>query len=597
MSHDVFVSYSSKDKTIADAIVAALENNQIRCWYAPRDIKTSEDWGSAITSAIEESKVFLVIFSNHSNRSHHVLNELNLAVNSENIILPFRVENLEPKGAMKLHLSSVHWLNAYDPSWESYIKKLIKDVSVNLKNAIDDEKILVPKGLVNQSKKRKTLIRILTGIAICAFAILSGWYGWSLVNRQDRETEVGREFDTPTIIEDIEDQMIVVPETSSAAEEEKTSVIYDSVYIEEVCNSDDYGCAKIEPGQTIKIGMGLPLTGEHDFWGIDAKQSGLLAIADAGDLNGFRFELITKDDWSPAEGGAFVAKEFIADPTIVAIAGHAFSPSTAAALPFYQEHGLPILNYSATNPEFLEIGSTVFNHLSFTDKAEGFAASEYIFNKIGARNIAILQNSVFGEDQADFAKTGFEALGGNVIAFGDISENPEMWQDIINKQPELIYYCGLEVEASIIDLMNSEKLQGAAFFGCSSVYEYFINQESEIANVFYFTRFGEPKPSKEKDIFDTNYITVYSISPGVLTPCSWYSYDSTMILISKVREVSLFGEDGNLYVPRGVLIEAVRDLENYIGISGTYTCNNMGECNIEGPQIVQVIDGEYIPVE
>jgi len=38
MSHDIFISYSSKDKPIADGICASLETAGIRCWIAPRDI-------------------------------------------------------------------------------------------------------------------------------------------------------------------------------------------------------------------------------------------------------------------------------------------------------------------------------------------------------------------------------------------------------------------------------------------------------------------------------------------------------------------------------------------------------------------------------
>lgn len=117
MAHDVFVSYSSKDKAIADTIVAAMENNHIRCWYAPRDIQSSEDWGTAVTSAIDGSRVFLLIFSGNANQSQRVLDELNFAISQQIVIFPFRVENLEPHGAMKLHLSSRHWLDAYDPSW------------------------------------------------------------------------------------------------------------------------------------------------------------------------------------------------------------------------------------------------------------------------------------------------------------------------------------------------------------------------------------------------------------------------------------------------------------------------------------------------
>ena len=42
MAHDVFISHSSKDKPIADAICANLEGTGIRCWIAPRDIAPSE---------------------------------------------------------------------------------------------------------------------------------------------------------------------------------------------------------------------------------------------------------------------------------------------------------------------------------------------------------------------------------------------------------------------------------------------------------------------------------------------------------------------------------------------------------------------------
>ncbi len=36
MSFDVFISYSSIDKTTADAACNALESAGIRCWIAPR---------------------------------------------------------------------------------------------------------------------------------------------------------------------------------------------------------------------------------------------------------------------------------------------------------------------------------------------------------------------------------------------------------------------------------------------------------------------------------------------------------------------------------------------------------------------------------
>jgi predicted LPLAT superfamily acyltransferase len=87
------------------------EKKPIRCWYAPRDVKPSKDWGKAISNAIQQSKVFLVVFSENANRSQRVLDELNFAISQQETILPFRIENLEPDGAMRLHLASRHWLD------------------------------------------------------------------------------------------------------------------------------------------------------------------------------------------------------------------------------------------------------------------------------------------------------------------------------------------------------------------------------------------------------------------------------------------------------------------------------------------------------
>ena len=43
---DVFLSHSTQNKTVADAVCATLERRGIRCWVAPRDIPGGENWGS-----------------------------------------------------------------------------------------------------------------------------------------------------------------------------------------------------------------------------------------------------------------------------------------------------------------------------------------------------------------------------------------------------------------------------------------------------------------------------------------------------------------------------------------------------------------------
>jgi hypothetical protein len=124
--YDVFVSYSTRDKVVADACVTLLESKQLRCWYAPRNIEAGADWGKEVTKAIGLSKMVLLIFSENSNHSQRVQDEINFAITQEIPILPFRIENAKPSDALMLHLSSRHWLDAYEPSWKEHEEDLLR---------------------------------------------------------------------------------------------------------------------------------------------------------------------------------------------------------------------------------------------------------------------------------------------------------------------------------------------------------------------------------------------------------------------------------------------------------------------------------------
>lgn len=132
MAHDVFISYSEKDKPVADAVVAGLEQKRTRCWIAPRDVTPGTLWGDAILEAIESSAVMVVIVSGSSNRSRQVIREVERAVASEVIVIPFRIENVDLTGAMAYFLSSEHWLDAITPPLERHIEKLGRTIQLFL---------------------------------------------------------------------------------------------------------------------------------------------------------------------------------------------------------------------------------------------------------------------------------------------------------------------------------------------------------------------------------------------------------------------------------------------------------------------------------
>jgi hypothetical protein len=132
MGHDVFISYPSENKSVADAICAKLEINRIRCFIAPRDILPGQMYAEALLNAIDSAKIFILVFSKNTNSSPHIMSEVQRAFNCQLIIIPFRIENIQPSKSLEYYISSSHWLDALTPPIEKQIEKLTEVVVLNI---------------------------------------------------------------------------------------------------------------------------------------------------------------------------------------------------------------------------------------------------------------------------------------------------------------------------------------------------------------------------------------------------------------------------------------------------------------------------------
>lgn len=135
MKKYVFISYSSHDKTVADAACAALEAGGIGCWIAPRDVLPGKEYGGAIVEGIKQSALFVLILSSRSNQSPQVLREVERAVSNGKPIIPFRVEDIELSSSMEYYVSSQHWLDAASPHMEAHLETLAVTAAALLKGS------------------------------------------------------------------------------------------------------------------------------------------------------------------------------------------------------------------------------------------------------------------------------------------------------------------------------------------------------------------------------------------------------------------------------------------------------------------------------
>ncbi len=110
---DVFISYGSDDVALAREMRSHLEEGGYRCWMAPDDVSGPKTWAEQIVDAISSCKVALVLISSVANASNHVSKEVELALEHGKAVLPVRIEDVAPSGALRYLLSLAQWVDAF----------------------------------------------------------------------------------------------------------------------------------------------------------------------------------------------------------------------------------------------------------------------------------------------------------------------------------------------------------------------------------------------------------------------------------------------------------------------------------------------------
>jgi len=386
--------------------------------------------------------------------------------------------------------------------------------------------------------------------------------------------------DAPEVTEEPDDEMVGVPEECAD-------------------NPDESVCAVIEPGSTIKLGFAGPMTGDYSAFGIDISNAGLLAVEAAEPVHGFLFELLVEDTQGSGEGGAAVANLFVADTDVVAIPSHTFSGSTAAAIPIYNEARLPMLSASATRADLTEGDQDVFNRIPFTDDLQGTHAANYLYEKLGITSLAVMHDGdAYGKGLAEKVQEVFTELGGEVVAFEAITPGETDYTaaltDVGANNPEAIFFGGYMAEAAVIATnMPVAGLTDVTLFSDDGTFGItFIELAGPQAEGVFATS-ALPPSSAEKDAFDALYLETYGEEAGALSTFTWHGWDVVSALIDAIRQVAMISDDGNVYIPRESLVQAVNGLTGYPGLTGVISCNG-GECNTAGPTFFIVEDGVWV---
>lgn len=95
--YSCFISYSSQDDGFSRRLYADLQANNVRCWFAPEDMKIGEEIRPRIDESIRLHDKLLLVLSEHSLSSAWVKDEVETAYEQENrqkklVLFPVRLD-------------------------------------------------------------------------------------------------------------------------------------------------------------------------------------------------------------------------------------------------------------------------------------------------------------------------------------------------------------------------------------------------------------------------------------------------------------------------------------------------------------------------
>jgi len=174
----VFISHENGDHGLAVEIRSYLEAGGFRGWMAPDDIAGSAPWPEQIGEAIDACDVMLVVVSSNANQSSHVAREVDLAIERGKPLLPVRVEDIAPTGALDYLLRLSQWLDLFPGSIADHSGALRRMVTALL----EERGIPIPEpGLQPEAEPVPHRISIgRSGLIMAAVAIVvvgAGWFG------------------------------------------------------------------------------------------------------------------------------------------------------------------------------------------------------------------------------------------------------------------------------------------------------------------------------------------------------------------------------------------------------------------------------------
>lgn len=363
--------------------------------------------------------------------------------------------------------------------------------------------------------------------------------------------------------------------------------------------TDPLGVIRIAKGAPIQIGAYWVLSGADTALGLDEKRGVEIAFKDVGGkVLGHPLKLNAEDDGCNAEGGQTAATKLAANPQTVIVLGPACSSAATPGAPILWQQGIvnictactaPALTAADRKPEYEGFARTVFS-----DSEQGKADATYVHNVVKAGSVVTIHDgSPYAQQLQQVFADNFKKLGGKVlsqeaIAPTDVDMHPVLTR-IASEKPDLIYFPVFTAAAAQIVRQAKETpgLEKTKLMGGGSLLSADFIEAAGPSVVGFIIGYPDLSPEamgKGYPKFVEEYKKAYNEAP--ISGYHANAYDGAMLAIKAIEKVAKSDKDGNLYIGKKALRDAVF-AEKFEGISGPIACDPYGECSQFKPSVLQ----------
>jgi branched-chain amino acid transport system substrate-binding protein len=343
----------------------------------------------------------------------------------------------------------------------------------------------------------------------------------------------------------------------------------------------------------IVIGEYGSMTGSEANFGQSTHNGILMAVEElnaAGGVKGKKIKLVNYDDQGKTSEVGTAVTRLITSDNAIAVIGEVASSLSIAGGQICQQHGVPMVSPSSTNPKVTETGDFVFR-VCFIDPFQGYVMAKFATDAkdkagLGIKKVAMLvdQRQAYAQGLSRDFESALVKLGGAVPAKefyqgGDQDFSAQLTR-IKNANVEALYVPGyytdianIAKQARAIGIPATVPLLGGD--GWESVTEI---GGAAIDGSYYSNHYAAEDPRPEVQAFVTKYKTKQGRVPDSLAALG---YDATMLIADALKRSPTIDRKG--------VRDAIAATKDFQGVAGKISIDD--QRNARKPAVVLKING------